>query len=321
MNSNPELVDALLIGKRDVAEGVVELRFRDPSAQNYPEPGPGAHIDVRTPSGERRSYSLTRGPTGHDGDYVIAVALEPEGRGGSRSLHHSTMAGMTMQISAAVDTFPFEPAPEYLLIAGGIGITPIRSMYYEIARAGRSSVRLVYLTRSRLSAPYLGELISHSRDGAEVLVHTTDDHNRERFDLWTVLEHPGNQHVYCCAAPTVLEAVRRSTAHWRASRVHFEDFVGVPPIGDSAVPFTAVWEPTMTEVDVGANESLLDALSARGIDVPMSCRTGTCGTCCVGVVSGVVDHRDVVLDDKDRQTMMTVCVSRSSNRIMIKPVE
>lgn len=312
-------ITARLVQKRLVAQGVYEFSFCPIAGHGLPAPTPGAHITVLTPCGERRSYSLIGGPPTRDDNYVIAVALDPASRGGSLSMHTSTEVGMTMQISPAVDAFPLLPAPQYLLIAGGIGITAMRSMFYEIRARGDAPVTLVYLVRSRSAAPYLAELLTNSDELSQVVVHATDEHGGERFDLWSVLKQPSAGRVYCCASPEVLRAVRSLTAHWRASRVHFEDFSGVDPLGGHASPFTAIWEPTGQEIHVPADASLHDALSAAGIIVPVSCRSGTCGTCRVRLVSGDTDHRDVILDDEQRATQLTSCVSRGQTAITIAP--
>ncbi|STZ58553.1 iron-sulfur oxidoreductase [Mycolicibacterium tokaiense] len=259
------------------------------------------------------------GPQARGGNFVIAVALAPASRGGSVSMHTSTEVGMFMQISPPVDAFPLRPASQYLLIAGGIGITAMRSMFYAIQARGDASVTLVYLVRSRSEAPYMQELLAAADGMAHVFVHATDEHAGERFDLWSVLKEPSAGRVYCCASPTVIEAVRSLTAHWRASRVHFEDFAGVDPLGGDASPFTAVWEPTGQVIHVPADSSLHDALTTAGISVPVSCRAGTCGTCRVRIVSGDADHRDVILDDAQRETQLTSCVSRGHSTITIAP--
>lgn len=315
-----DLVDALVVGKRQLADQVIEFSFRHTDGSPFPEFSPGAHIDVLTPCGERRSYSLTTGPGGFQGTYVVAVAQAPGGRGGSKSMHEATTVGTTLPISAPVDTFPLRPAGDYLLIAGGIGITAVRSMYYEIRRTN-TPVRLLYLMRTRSGAAYLAELLRESRLGAEVMVHATDEHAAARFDLWSVLAQPTSARIYCCASSPVLESVRLLTAHWRASRVHFEDFGGVSALGEFAKPFTAIWAPTGVAVEVPAHQSLLDALTDNGFAIPSSCRTGTCGTCRVRLIDGQVDHRDVILDDHQRLDQLTSCVSRATGTITIGPYD
>lgn len=318
--SRHTFVDARLVGKRQVAEGVFEFSFRRTDGGAFPAFSPGAHIDVQTPSGETRSYSLTMGADGSQGTYDIAVARESDSRGGSRSMHEATAVGMTVAISPAIDTFHLRPAPGYLMIAGGIGITALRPMYHHVRQAG-TPVQLIYLVRDRASAAYLEELSEAARPGAEVVVHVTDENAAARFDLWSVLARPTAARVYCCASPAVLESVRLLTAHWRASRVHFEDFGGVSELGKFAEPFTVVWGPTGEVIEVPAGTPLLDTLSENGLAVPSSCRTGTCGTCRVRLIDGEVDHRDVVLDDQERMSQLTACVSRGKGTITIGPYE
>lgn len=320
VSSAQAFLDATLVDKRQLADEVYEFSFRRADGEVLPAFSPGAHIDVLTPSGQTRSYSLTTGADGYRGTYDIAVAREPDGRGGSQSMHLDTSIGMTMAISPAIQSFPLRPAPEYMMIAGGIGITALRSMYHQARRAG-IPVKLIYLVRTRAGAAYLEELCQASRPGAEVTVHVTEENAAERFDLWSVLARPTAGRVYCCASPAVLESVRLLTAHWRASRVHFEDFGGVSELGDFAEPFTVVWGPTGEVFQVPAEKSLLDALGENGVGIPSSCRTGTCGTCRVRVINGVVDHRDVVLDEQQQLSQLTACVSRGVGAITIGPCE
>lgn len=233
-------------------------------------------------------------------------------------MHECVVEGMTLPIAAPVNTFPLRPADDYLLVAGGIGITAVRSMFYEIRRTD-TPVRLLYLVRSRSSAAYVAELLDESGPGAEVIVHATDENAGTRFDLWSVLARPTDARIYCCASAPVLESVRLLTAHWRESRVHFEDFGGVSELGEFAEPFTAIWAPTGATVEVPARTSLLDALTDSGVAIPSSCRAGTCGTCRLALVEGEVDHRDVIFDERERTKQLAACVSRGVGTIVVGP--
>lgn len=313
-----QFIRARVAVKRTVARDVCEFTFEGPAGQPLPSWEPGAHIDVLTPAGERRSYSLTDRWPASDGRYVIAVARSADGRGGSASMHTSVRRGDTLQITPAVNTFPVKAASSYLLIAGGVGITPIRSMYHWIRASGDAQITLVYLVRSRREAAYVDEFVCDAL--TDVRVHTSEDGKGRRFDLWSVLRDPAATHLYGCASPGLIESVRQMTAHWRPSRLNFESFQPGGLDGTFTEPFEVTWQPTDSKLHVPEGVSLLDALRAAGIRVQSSCRSGTCGICRVALISGDVDHRDVILDEYERRSQMTSCVSRGATSIVVGPL-
>ena len=291
-------ITARIVEKREVAAET--WRFELQAADGGPLPAftVGAHINGATPSGDVRSYSLTDEPA-DGGHYAITVHRAPESRGGSASLVSETAVGDRLQISGPANAFPLEDAPSYLLIAGGIGITPIRSMFRWLRRQGCEDVRLLYLTRSRALTPYLEEF---SAPDVADYVDLHHDEDAGLVDLWPYLAQPRTTHVYCCGPGRLLEEVLALTMHWSPSTVHFERFSGVPALGASSAAFKARWRPTGEVIDVPAQVTFLDALAAHGKDVASSCRSGTCGTCRLRLVSGDVDHRDLVLTADEQAT-------------------
>jgi phthalate 4,5-dioxygenase reductase component len=202
-----------------------------------------------------------------------------------------------------------------VLIAGGIGITPLRAMAAELRARGDAAVELLHLTRTAELTPWREELLAQG-----AVVHHSADSGR--LDLWPWLAHPDDDtRVYCCGPASLLEEVRALTAHWRPSRVHTEDFAGVAADAVGAGPFTAVWEPTGARVDVPAGTSLLTALRRAGLPVDGDCEAGTCGTCRLRLVAGRVHHRDLVLDDDERARAVMPCVSRALTPPEGEPVE
>lgn len=305
----------LRIASRDaLTPAITRFVLDDPSGGVLPGYSAGAHLTVTTPSGQRRSYSLIDGGSERPRRYAIAVRREESGRGGSVSLHDDARVGDTLSASAPVSTFALEPADRYLLIAGGIGITPIRAMAAELRARGRAEVEVVYLSRSRDDTAFLDEF---GADGT-LLHHSAVD---GRLDLWPLLERPDDSaRVYCCGPTALLDEVLALTAHWRPSRIHVEDFAGVDPLGGRQAPFSAVWEPTGDTIEVPADRSLLSALRARGIDIDSSCESGTCGTCRLRLVGGEADHRDLVLTAEERESSVMPCVSRAvSEELRVAP--
>lgn len=286
-----------------------------PGQPPLPAVEPGAHINITTPAGHRRSYSITEQTA--DGSYRISVLHEPDGRGGSRSLHEDVRVGDRLRAGGPRNAFPLRDADEYLLIAGGIGITAVRAMF-RILEQRAARVRLLYLSRTAHDTAYLDEL---STAGPHVRVHHSAVHGR--IDLWPYLAEPRDGlHVYCCAARPLMEQVRAFTMHWRPSCVHFEDFGGIAAgqVGDQ--PFQALWAPSGRAVEVGAGSTLLDALNTAGAGVASSCRSGTCGTCILRLVEGEADHRDLVLDVSERSSRIIACVSRAAGQTLtVGPVE
>lgn len=304
-----------VVARDTLTPAITRFVLRDPAGGALPGYTAGAHITVTTPAGPRRSYSLVDAGSEQPDRYSICVRREEKGRGGSVSLHDDVGVGDTLPVSAPANTFALQPAERYLLIAGGIGITPIRAMAAELRARGGSRVDVVYLSRTPEDTAFLDEFAA---DGS--LLHHSASHGR--LDLWPLLEQPDDSaRVYCCGPTALLDEVVALTAHWRPSRTHLEDFAGVDALGGRRVAFTAVWQPTGETVEVPADRSLLGALRARGIDVDASCESGTCGSCRLRLVGGEADHRDLVLTADEREGFVMPCVSRAvSSELRVTPV-
>jgi len=276
----------------------------------------GAHVTVTTPSEHRRSYSLVNPPHPEPGEYAICVRRDPLGAGGSVSMHDAATVGSLLTVTPPKNAFPLLPSTSYLFIAGGIGITPIRSMVAQLREQGHSGVRVLYLTRSADDTPFRSEF-----EGAADLVHHSDDSGL--LDLWQYLAEPDDDvRVYCCGPAPLMREVRAMTAHWRASRIHFEDFAGGTSVEQNLAPFTAIWEPTGQFVPVPAHRSLLASLRLNGVEVDSSCESGTCGTCRLAVVSGEPHHLDHVLTEDEKEVIMLACVSRAlSSELTLRPAD
>ncbi|GLY33826.1 oxidoreductase [Kineosporia sp. NBRC 101731] len=301
-----------------LTSSICEIELRDPAGSALPPHPPGAHVSLETPAGQRRSYSITN-PASETDRYVIAVHRQPDGRGGSVSVVDDTEIGSLLTVSAATSTFDLVEAPRYLLVAGGIGITPIRSMLHHLLEQARARVRLVYLTRTREETAYAEELAHPDLMDVVVLHHSAVS---GRADLWPWLAEPDDQtHVYCCGSTALMDEVRALTMHWRPSHIHFEDFAGVDALGGTSAPFTLTWEPTGEPIGVAAGETALDALRRSGVRTPSSCGSGTCGTCRLRLVAGQAEHRDLVLTAQERESFVMPCVSRAAGEaITVAPL-
>lgn len=310
-----EWIEVVVSRRRRVVRHVVEFRLERVTGGPLPECAPASHIEVITPATLRRSYSLTSAADGPSQYYEIAVAMSPRSAGGSSSMHREAWEGSLLKISAPQGGYAIDPkAEELVLIAGGVGITPMVGLQRHITQHGGPPLRLVYLVGSRAQAAYLEQF-----SGVDVVIHAKEEHAGRRFDLWQVLERPGNRRLFCCGSQGLLREVRALTMHWRSAHLHFEDFHGQSPLDRHSLPFTAVWEPTGEIIEVRAQQTLLEALEKAGVRVGSSCRSGTCGSCRLKVRAGSIRHRDVVLTEDERAEMMLCCVSRGEGTIKVAP--
>ncbi len=290
------------------AQDVRLFELRDPAGEALPEFTAGAHVSVEAPDGSIRKYSLSNAPAECD-RYVIAVKREATGRGGSVAMADLLKAGQTLKVSAPKNDFPLVASPAgYTLIAGGIGITPILSMARHLKATG-GRFKLYYLTRSPQTTAFLDELSGPQFRGLVTIHHDGGDPSNV-LDLWPVLEKPrGN--IYCCGPRGLMDAVRDMTGHWSSKAVHFEAFqdAAAPRSDDRA--FSVGIASTGARIEVPVGTTILEALRAAGHTVPSSCESGTCGSCRTKLVSGDVDHRDLVLADYEKSSNIMVCVSRA----------
>lgn len=290
------------------AEDIQLFELRRSDGGELPEFTPGAHVSVATPGGLTRKYSLCNDPDDRD-FYQIAVKREQAGRGGSVSMIDRVKIGDTLQVSAPRNDFPLMPsAAGYTLIAGGIGITPILSMARHLkSTSGR--FKLYYLTRSKPTTAFHGELTGAKFRGL-VTIHHDGGNPDDVLDLWPVLEKPRG-HVYCCGPRGLMSAVRDMTGHWSSAAVHFEAFQEVAKTTPDDKPFAVRVKGSTAAIDVPVGLTILESLRAAGHKVPSSCESGTCGSCKTRLVSGDIDHRDLVLSDADKAGHIMVCVSRA----------
>ncbi|MFR9804094.1 PDR/VanB family oxidoreductase [Pseudonocardia sp. RS010] len=306
---NEVSLDLVVTEISQLATGVRGIVLRSPSGAALPAWSPGAHVDLHLPGGLVRQYSLCGDPSDRS-VWAIGVLREPESRGGSEFLHAGLEVGATLGVRGPRNHFALVPSPQVLFVAGGIGITPMLPMIAEADAAGREW-SLLYGGRSLETMAFLDRL---ARYGERVLVRPEDRHGLLDLDAHLGEPRPDTV-IYCCGPEKLLVAVEERCAAWPAGTLHVERFhprAGVLDGGPST-EFDVVLDQTGQTVRVGADEAIVDALSRIGVDVPTSCREGTCGTCETSVVGGVPDHRDSFLTEAekaDNQTMM-ICCSRA----------
>jgi phthalate 4,5-dioxygenase reductase subunit len=254
-----------------------------------------------------RRYSLI-----NDGSapevYKIAVKREPESRGGSASMHDEATVGTELRVEPPENDFPMGEANEYLLIAGGIGVTPIYSMAQQLDREGKP-FNIIYCTRSPEDTAYLDEM--RAAFGDRLLVHHDEGDPEKVYDFWDHFEEPKKMHVYCCGPAPLMEEIEAISGHWPEGRVNFEDFKPVDVVREDDKAFDVVLEKSGKRVTVPEDRSILEALRDAGVATVSSCESGTCGTCKTRLLSGEVDHRDMVLMDEEKSENIMICVSRA----------
>jgi len=298
------------------AVGIKSFVLVSPTGGALPRFSAGSHVLVDLPNGLARQYSLCNDPT-ETHRYRIAVLREPNGRGGSACMHDAVRVGDVLTISTPRNNFPlFKGAASSLLIAGGIGMTPILAMCLDLHRCGQD-FRLHYCTRTIALTAFRDELAASSFAG-RVAFHHDGGNPTRGLDVRTLLAPvPDGLHVYCCGPAGLMRAVEQATAHWSIGRVHFEFFAAgsnaAPSVQPGDCAFEIVIASTGQTLIVPLGRTILDVLNDNGILVENMCREGICGTCITKVLEGVPDHRDQVLDasEKAQNKLITVCCSRA----------
>jgi phthalate 4,5-dioxygenase reductase subunit len=300
---------ALRIARAEaIAEGIHRFELRHPEGRPLAPFTAGSHVQVTSPGGLARKYSLCNDPAETE-RYVIAVKRDPDGHGGSVDLVDRAGVGDLLTVSEPRNAFELdERAPGHLLIAGGIGITPIVSMAWRLASLG-ARFRLLYCTRTTAHTAFRDELATF---GSRVTIHHDGGDPARALDLWPFFEKPTREHVYACGPRPMLEAVRDMTGHWPRAAIHFESFLDATA---SALPedrtFTVVLAKSGDRIEVPAGVSILEAMRSRGHEAASSCESGTCGTCRTGLLAGEADHRDLVLAEHEKAANIMICVSRA----------
>jgi ferredoxin-NADP reductase len=305
----------MVYAMRQEAHGVFSLEFRPAEGQpGFPSFTAGSHIDLHLPNGLVRSYSLLN-PQSDSDRYVVAVLHDRNSRGGSRYVHEQLRVGMVMPISAPRNNFAIdENAARSVLVAGGIGITPLLSMLERLVSLNRS-VAVIYCARSRREAAFIEpiKMLSKAAD-----VHVTwhfDDERGAPPNLVEMLSHrPSDTHFYACGPSPMLDAFEKTCETLGYANCHIERFAaapGAPRPASAEDTYKVELRRSGKTLDVPTGASLLSVLLEAGVNRDFSCREGVCGSCETKVLSGEVDHRDSILGKAERaanKTMM-VCVS------------
>lgn len=293
--------------RRDLTATITEFTLEPTTSISLPSFTAGAHLTLRTPSGAMRRYSLINDGTAPT-CFVLGIKREAASRGGSQSMHEQALVGTELAVTSLENSFALSEAPDYLLIAGGIGVTPIYAMARELERKGKP-FRIIYCTRTAEETAYLDEL--RAEFGARLHVHHDDGDPTQAFDFWDEFEEPRKTQVYCCGPKPLMAEIDALSGHWPEGRVNFEDFRPVETVRPDDMPFEVELKRSGRIITVPAERSILEALRDAGVATTSSCESGTCGTCKTGLISGDVEHRDMVLMDDERDSHIMICISRA----------
>ncbi|MDN8037058.1 PDR/VanB family oxidoreductase [Burkholderia vietnamiensis] len=302
------------------APDICGFEFTSKDGSPLPPFAAGAHIDVHLRDGLVRQYSLCNSMD-NSTHYQIAVLRDANGRGGSLAMHDTVHEGDSIEISEPKNHFPLaQNASRHLLLAGGIGITPILCMAERLSSIG-DEFELHYCSRTSERTAFIPR-IQASRFCDKVAFHFDDGDQSQKLDLEAAVANaPEGTHLYVCGPrgfmDAVLETARRQK--WDEARLHYEFFNGIidKPANDKA--FKIRLASSGITLDVAPECTVIEALAAGGIEVPTSCEQGVCGTCLTRIIEGEPDHRDSYLteDEKAAGDHFLPCCSRARTPLLV----
>lgn len=306
--------------KTQEANDIFSYELEPTTSQPLPPFTAGAHIDVHIPGGLVRQYSLANDPQ-MLGSYVIGVLRDSASRGGSSAMHDSVHEGDTLQISAPRNLFRLvEGSHQSVLIAGGIGITPILSMAYQLSHTG-TDFRMYYCARSLKHMAFRSH-IEASEFAERAIFYLDDSHDSRYLDIGHALGEPQEgKHAYVCGPAGLVNAVcaTASAQGWIESCIHYELFASPVIKHGPDRAFEVLLARTGRVIGVGAQESVAKALTREGIPLATSCEQGVCGTCITTLLAGEPDHRDHFLTPKEQLEgkLFLPCSSRARSAQLV----
>ncbi|MDR7299409.1 vanillate O-demethylase ferredoxin subunit [Pelomonas aquatica] len=310
------MITVRIEAKTAIAQDVCALTLVPADGGALPAFTAGAHVDVHLPGGIVRQYSISNDPA-ETHRYVLGVLREAGSRGGSKAVHEQLAAGQTLQVSAPRNHFPLAPrARRSLLIAGGIGITPILAMARQLARDD-ADFELHYAASSAERMAFRAE-IEASPWAAVARLHV----GRQRLDVERLLAaQAADVHVYVCGPKRLIDAVTDASQRlgWPGERVHHEFFAGAEPPAPGGNDAFDIELRSGRVIRVAAEQTAAQALIAAGVPLLTSCEQGVCGTCLTRVLAGEPEHRDLYLTPQEQAAndQFTPCCSRSRGQRLV----
>lgn len=314
---------------------VQQIRYEGRNIQSYvlvsPDSGElpaftaGAHIDVHLSHGVIRQYSLCNSPLERH-RYVIAVLRDEKGRGGSTAVHEELRVQDLVCVSVPRNNFELaRDAKKVILLAGGIGVTPLKAMAHQLEACG-VEYALHYCARDVGAVAFnaeFGPLLERKK----LQLHFDNGDPSQGLDIERLLKDkpPAGVHLYYCGPAGFMSACAKATAHWPKDVVHFEHFkVPERPVdetrdGDATDQGAFIVEIASDgrRLPVSSSQSIVEVLRHAGIALDTSCEAGLCATCKIRYISGEVDHRDCILSEEEQKGFLTACVSRAKNGVLV----
>jgi ferredoxin-NADP reductase len=280
-----------------------------------PPTTPGCHIDLHLDNGLVRQYSLIN-TSEIPSCYVLGIKRDAAGAGGSRYIHEHLNVGMSVKISQPRNHFALAgDVAHSVLIAGGIGITPIWAMAQHLTAIG-AVWEMHYATRSRADTVFYDQLMKLPN----VHLHFSDENAGNPLDIAAIAaEAPATAHLYCCGPVRMLESFEAATAGRPQAHVHVEYFSARQEAATEG-DFTLELARSGKTILVPPGRTILELVREAGIEVPSSCEQGVCGACETKIISGQADHRDAILTEAERhenQTLMICCSGARSERLVL----
>ena len=311
------LYDVVVKNRHVEGGNIAVIEFESATATVLPQVEPGAHIDVHLPNGMVRQYSLCQNPA-QVGKFRLGILRDAESRGGSISAFEDIQDGMQIQVSAPKNLFPLQAAQHTVLIGGGIGITPLITMAYQLAHQG-ASFELHYCGASADRCAFVDEIQNGVLAAFTTFHFKSEGASHRQFFELAIKDLAPDSHIYTCGPVGFMDwVINLATAHhFPQEQIHKEYFqVETDTSGDA---FEVVAERSGKIILVDAGETILQALAKEGINIEMSCEQGVCGTCMCDVIEGEPDHRDVYFTDEEKASneQILVCCSRSKSARLV----
>ncbi|MFD1559493.1 PDR/VanB family oxidoreductase [Paraburkholderia silviterrae] len=306
--------------KHDDAVGICSFELVPADGGALPAFSAGSHIDVAVPGGLTRQYSLCNAPN-ESHRYQISVLRDPKSRGGSAGMHDRVQVGDELTISHPKNHFPLaHEARHSLLLAGGIGVTPILCMAERLAAIG-ASFDMHYCTRSRARTAFAQRIV-HAQFAQRVQFHFDDGMDSQKLDLAALLAQPeSGTHMYVCGPKGFMDVVLSTAreAGWADAQLHYEFFAADARETAGDERFEVEIASSGQVVVVGKDESVVAALMKAGIQIETSCEQGVCGTCLTRVLAGEPEHFDAYLtpDERAANDQFLPCCSRSKSARLV----
>ncbi len=312
-------IEVRVAHKRSEADGICSYELVTTDGAPLPPFEAGAHIDVHVGEQLVRQYSLCNAP-GETHRYQIAVLKDAASRGGSQAMHDTIDTGSVLRIGAPKNLFPLVEAERTLLLAGGIGVTPILAMAETLAARG-ADFEMHYSARAPERTAFR-ERIGAAPFAGRVHFHYDSGEPAQKLDLQALLAAPGaGTHLYVCGPQGFIDHVLGSARAlgWPAAHLHVEYFgaAAVDTSGDR--PFDVKLAASGKVVTIPAGQTVIKVLAEHGVDIPYSCEEGVCGTCLTRVLEGVPDHRDLYLTEEEQAAndQFTPCCSRAKTPVLV----